>query len=53
MPGATRSGLMRRSSHGPRLLKAASASGLPEMLSLAIGAVGKSFGQAAPYVSYE
>jgi hypothetical protein len=41
VPGATRSGLMRRSSQGPRLLKAAIASGSPEIRSAEMGLAGK------------
>src|ERR1700722_10157440 len=51
VPGATTSGLMRRSSHGPRLLKAAIASGSPEINSPAMGLVGKSEGQPSPQLT--
>src|SRR5215211_2664051 len=51
VPGATTSGFMRIcSSHGPRPLKPASASGSPDSVCPAIGSAGKAFGHQAPKV---
>ena len=52
VPGATRSGLVRWSSQGPRLLNAAMHSLLPDMNSLAIGGAGNLVGQPAPQVVF-
>ncbi len=46
VPGATRSGFIRKSSTGPRELNAARPSGLPETVSSAIGSAWKSSGHA-------
>src|ERR1700710_1031756 len=48
VPGATRSGLIRRSLVGPRLLNAASDCGSPETFSWAIGWGGKTRDQSSP-----
>src|SRR5947199_7595358 len=50
VPGATRSGLIRRSLVGPRLLNAASDCGSPETFSREIGWAGKSRDQSSPQV---
>src|SRR6266545_927929 len=50
VPGATRSGLIRLSSQGPRLLNAATPWGSPEILSLAMGGSGNSWGHPCPQV---
>src|SRR5947207_5115063 len=49
VPGATMSGLMRRSSKGPRLLKAARHSGSPDTFSDPIGGSGKFLAHACPH----
>ena len=48
VPGATTSGLTRRSVQGPRLLKAAIASGDPKWFRWAMGSSGNDPGHAAP-----
>src|SRR4051794_31144803 len=50
VPGATTSGLIRRSRVGPRLEKATSPSGSSAWRSEFTGSAGKSDGQYAPYV---
>src|ERR1700733_8396931 len=50
VPGATTSGLIRRSVHGPRLLNAASAFAFPQTISTAIGLLRKKLGQSIPNV---
>src|SRR5258708_30562420 len=50
VPGATRSGLIRRSSVGPRLLQAARPCGSPETFFAAIGSAGKLLDQSSPQV---
>jgi Glycosyl hydrolases family 25 len=50
VPGATMSGLIRRSSQGPRVLKAVVASESPDSSCSAIGGFGKSRGHLLPYV---
>jgi hypothetical protein len=48
VPGATTSGLIRRSSVGPRLLNAATHCGSPDTRAFAIGSSGKSSRQISP-----
>ena len=48
VPGATTSGLIRRSVQGPRLLKPARHCGSPRRSGSAIGGFGKSPGQTSP-----